>query len=449
MRKKKRKINMQKIFCFISFIFILTCCLWYGGRFIYFYLDSKKSTSTATNTNNKIARQLIKDNQKSKNFKKYNTEYYFYQDATNNYLMYSNILWRIIKVNEDKSILLISDNAVTSLAYGTNEKDYANSSIIKWLNQDKELNYSGVLENKLNDISNYLVKTTVCTDVIDDATKFNCKVTNQDYYLGLLSIENYVKTGAKKSFINQNSTTYLANQNKNKEMWYINDEGILDQSEGDDILGIRPTITLSSTVQITSGTGTQKDPYKIENKPNLFGSFVKLDNDIWRIYDLDKDNIKLVLMDYIKSNSNEPLEYIYSNNTYRHNDTIYGSLAYYLNHTYLNSLSYKDLILNSYYYNGYYSEENDFSLEDIYKDEIDTKVGLLSIGDIVLNQELNNYFTSTGLSKSSTSVYINQKGAEITSKKVTSKANIIPCITIKKDKLTKGTGTQEDPYRTE
>lgn len=444
--KKRRKINPQKIFCFVSFIFILTCCFWYGGRFIYFYKDSKKTEKKEANI---IATTLKTSNQKEKTFKKDNEEYYFYQDATNNYLMYSNILWRIIKINEDNSIVLITDTPITSLAYGTNEDNYSDSNIIKWLNTDSKNDNSGILESKLNNTSNYLVKTKVCIDTIDNIEKLTCNKTSDEYYLGLLSIEDYVKTGGKKSFIKNSSISYLSNKNKEKEIWYINEDGSLSSSSGDDILGIRPVVTLSPTLEIKSGTGTEKDPYKIEDKNEYFASYVKLDKDIWRVYDVDEQNVKLVLMDYIKDQNNEKLEYIYSNNTYIHNDTIYGSLAYYLNHTYLNSLSYKDLILNSNYNNGYYGEDSDYNLKELFSNKIDTKVGLPSIGEVTLNHELDNYFTSTGVSKNSSFVYINKNNGELTNKKVTSEANIVPCITIKKDNLTKGTGSINDPYRTE
>ncbi|MCI6265772.1 MAG: hypothetical protein MR598_02870 [Erysipelotrichaceae bacterium] len=57
--KKKRKINVQKIFSFASFIFIIVCILWYGGRFIYFYQSSKKAITEEANT---IARTLKTQN---------------------------------------------------------------------------------------------------------------------------------------------------------------------------------------------------------------------------------------------------------------------------------------------------------------------------------------------------------------------------------------------------
>ena len=77
-----------------------------------------------------------------------NGENYFTKDSDSNYLLYSNILWRIIKTNSDNSITLISDKAVSSLAFGKN-KDFSDSYINKWLNKDSH-EYSGILEKSLN-----------------------------------------------------------------------------------------------------------------------------------------------------------------------------------------------------------------------------------------------------------------------------------------------------------
>ena len=444
-KKTKRKISVQKIFCFISFIFILTCCLWYGGRFVYFYLDSKKIPDSKKTV---FADTLKKENHSNQTFRKDKEIYYFYQEVTNNYLKYSNIIWRIVKINEDNSITLISDESLTKLAYGTKELDYSNNTIINWLNKNNSSTDSGILENQFKNISKYLTKNNTCTDNIDDVEKITCEKENKDYYFGLLSVEDYIKTGGKKSFIKKDYPTYLANSNSKKQIWYIDEEGNLNQSLGDDLLSIRPTITLSPTIEIKSGNGTEQDPYTIEEEKNYFASYIKLDNDIWRVYSEDNTNIKLILIDYIKDKNDSKYTSKYGTNNYRHNDTVYNSLAYYLNHTYLNSLSYKNNILNTNYYNGYFGEDNDYELKELFLDEIDTKVALPSIGDVIFNENLDNFFTSTGLYKNSTSVYL-IKTNEVTTKKITSEASVVPCITINKSIITKGNGTKEDPYTTE
>lgn len=456
--KKKRKINYQKIFCFASFIFIIVCILWYGGRLIYFYQDSKKTITEESNT---FARILKTQNHDKETFKQINQTYYFYEDAPNNYVSYSNMIWRIVKVNKDNSIVLVLDHIIGTLAYGDSKANYENSNLLTWLNITKTEN-SGIVETILNQKEQYLIKTSTCTDTIDDMEKVTCNTQYQDYYLGLLSIDDYINTGGTKSFINNERYSYLANKNKENEIWYINNEGKLDTTNGEEILGIKPTITLSPTLEVTSGTGTNEDPYQFEKTPNVFGSYIKLGNDIWKVYE-EKDGIlKLILQNTLNipetknSNSNqttdtntEKLKYIYSKNNYYHNDTINGSLAYYLNHTYLNQLSYKNLIIQNKYPNGYYGLDNNYQYQNILENLIDTKVALPSIQDIILNDTLDGYFTDTGTSKNSSLVYIQKSSGIVSSKNVTSEAYIVPCISIAKDNIKAGSGTLEDPYRTE
>ena len=60
-------------------------------------------------------------------------------------------MWRIIKITNDKNIVLIADDSITNLAYGKNKK-YDNSYLMKWLNKDDD-SYTGILENNLLKIS--------------------------------------------------------------------------------------------------------------------------------------------------------------------------------------------------------------------------------------------------------------------------------------------------------
>mgnify|MGYP003300484482 CR=1 FL=1 len=44
-----------------------------------------------------------------------------------------------------------------------------------------------------------------------------------------------------------------------------------------------------------SGNGTKEHPYKIEKENGYFGSYVKLDDKLWRIYQVNEKEVKLVL----------------------------------------------------------------------------------------------------------------------------------------------------------
>ena len=444
MKKKKIKtvINKQKIFIFISFIFLLVCVLWYGGRAIYFYLDSRK---TIENEDKLLAQTIIDKNYGTDNFKKINGDNYFYNNAKTNYLTYSNILWRIIKVTKDNEIVLISENPLTVLAYGEN-KNLKSSYITKWLN-DKNTDDSGILEKNLNNVDNYLMKTKTCTDDVKNIKNISCKKTNNDNYLSLLSVMDYINTGSDESFINNRNYTYLANTDNKNNAWYMNEDGKLDTTDGTDVYGVKAVITIKPTVSLVSGDGTEGSPYKIEDKNSYFASYVKLGEDIYRVYDTQNDILKLSLNNYLTVD-NEPLEYIYSNNDYYHNDTIYGSLAYYLNNRYLSSLSYQDSVLNNKYPNIIYGTDSEFDYGNINVNTIDTKVYMLSIGDVMLN-DLDNYFLATGTNDTDNSVYIKLKSGTVDMIDVTDEANVVPCISIDKSILKQGSGTLDDPYRME
>ena len=453
-KKVKKVINKQKMFSFISFVFIMVCFFWYGGRAVYFYLDSKK---TIEKQNDTLAKNIITNNLGTNNFKKINNNYYFQKDAGNNYLFYSNIMWRIIKITNDKNIVLIADDSITNLAYGKNKK-YDNSYLMKWLNKDDD-SYTGILENNLNNKSKYLAKTETCIDNIANIKKITCNKINKKNYISLLSVSDYINTGAEKSFINNEKYTYLSN-NKNKKIWYIDETGKLNSSTGEDIYGVKPVITLKNKVKFIAGNGARDNPYLIEKQKSFFGSYVKLDEDIWRIYEEDDKYVKLSLNDYIKNdqsneendsddNDEENFEYTYSEDNYYHNDTVYGSLAYYLNHKYLNSLSYNKIIENAKYHNSYYGEDNNFDYSSVMNTSIDTKVGLLSIGDPIFNNTLNNYFILAGPGKESEEVYIVSKNSTFETAYTTDEAYVVPTITIEKDLLKLGSGTSKDPYRTE
>ena len=353
----------------------------------------------------------------------------------------------IIKINEDNSIAAISDNSIASLAYGKNI-DYSKSSINKWLNVNDEIDNSGILEKQLNGVEKYLQKTITCLDKIDTISNQPCKSTDDSNYLSLLSTIDFANIGNKKSFVMNGEYFYLNDQNNANKVWYITEDEKISLSNGDDIIGIRPVITIKANIDYIDGDGTKDNPYIIEKENGLFGSYVKLGNDIWRIYEKNDSYVKLMLNDYIKTNDTIVTHNYSANNSY-HDDTVYGSLAYYLNNTYLNSLPYKNYIKERNWSNGYYNNESNYDYNTSLSKEVNTKVALMSIGNIFLNPNVENYFTMTGTSNRSSVMYTMQKNKKIYTKSVHSKINIVPTISLDTDMLKKGKGTLESPYEME
>ena len=436
-RNVKRRLSKQKIFNAISAGFFLACCIFYGSRFIKLYLENKKNLELNEDA---LVNQIIEKNEKTENFKKINGNYYFNGKADNNYIIYSNILWRIVKINKDNTIKLISEDVLTYLPYDKNISNFKKSYISNWLNNKEEIN-SGILIKELD--TKNMVNDNVCTDNIEKANNQECKKYEKDLYISLLSVSDYMNAGGSKSYLNISKNFYLSSI-KDNQSWYISTTGKAETNDGNDIYGIRPTITLGSATKQDKGNGSKNDPYVI-NTDNKFASYVKLDKDIYRIYETDENNYKLSSTTLLKEDNIE-LEHIYSNKTYYHNDTDYGSLAYYLNNDYLKNLNYKLKIKNENWANGVLNDNLNYT--SCLNTKIETKIATLSIGNILLNN-LDNYFLMSGDNKSTRLIYkVNEEGS-LSSIDVTDPAHVIPTIAISKESLKKGKGTIDEPYEME
>ena len=436
-----KKISIQKIFCFVSILFIASCCIFYGTRFIKLYLANEKRGAEAKNS---LAEKIQKKNKENKNFKQINDDYYFINNEENNYLEYSNILWRIFKITKDNKILAISDSSLTSLAYGQ-DKTFNESYVKMWLNAS-EKEYSGVLETSLQNYQTYLTETNTCLDKVDTIDNKECE-KYEGIPITLFDTHDYANIG-KESYLINGDNFYLVNSTSDNKIWYISSEGKITTSLGTDIIGVRPVITLKANYDYRAGSGSKEDPYIIEDEKQLFGSYVKLGNDIWRVYQVNNDEIKLMLNDYLKVND-KYLTYSYSSSNSLFNTQDKGSIAYYLNNTFLNSLSYKKIIKDSKWSNGYYGSTANYDYEEALKTKVNAKVALLSIGDVILNKDLKDFYTTTGSALKGTMIYTIKENKKPVTKYMNSELNVVPTISIDKTILTKGNGTLESPFEME
>ena len=79
--------DFQKIFWSISFGFIITCIFWYGGRFIYLYLENDKKLEVTKNVltlSNSIKDQYFN----TESLKQVKEDYYLHGNDINNYVSY-------------------------------------------------------------------------------------------------------------------------------------------------------------------------------------------------------------------------------------------------------------------------------------------------------------------------------------------------------------------------
>ncbi len=419
---------MEKKFKLISLCFIIGCFLIYGFRFVYFYRKFHKKTSNGSGSE-VLAVTIQKQGIVSEGDGIYNNsgELIYKGENVNNYLKYSGILWRIVKVNNDNTVVITTDSNISLLSYGGS--NYINSNINKFLVKSKS--QTGIFENKLNNTDKYLSKNTICLDKISDASKILCNSKDNSQKISLLSLADYLNSkNNNKTYLKNNDSFWLSSVKDNQNVWYITKDGNLSYDNNKKLHGVRPVVTLKNTIGSIKGKGTKENPYVVDKQSKLaFNSYVKLGNDLYTVYDMSSDTVKLVNESLVSSDYVRNINY----NSEKYDSKIKNTLAYYLNNTYLNKLTYKNKLINCDYYTGDYID----NYKDVLKTKITTKVGMLSVTDINVNTELNNYF------------YLNKNNNVVIAKtdgKTSDISKVRTTVCISKNEKLKGNGTKTNPF---
>lgn len=419
----KKMFMFQTAFCAISLLFILGCCVFYGSRLIKYYrIYNPKPTggTTVKLLSNEIASRSEIVYEGSGLY--INGGVYTYKgEVSNNYLKYNNMLWRIVKVNQDGTMDIILDDYINVLNWGSG--DYSKANIQNYLNEEFLKNLDKSMLSPFN----------VCTDKFDKLTDFACNDKLSDKYISLLDVSNFLNSVIEgKSYLVKNKEIFWLNNQGTEKVWHTNG-GNVSMSDGSSFYEVRPMVTLKATICLYGGDGSKENPYLVEKEKKLdVGSYVKLGDDLWTIYSVD-GGFKLSL----NENLSKQYHFSYKKDSYDLSDE--NSLAEYLNTTYLDSLSYKDLIIESEWASGKY--EKDY--KEIFSEKVKAKVGLLNMADLKFNNDIDNYLLMNANSDGLIYTY----GEVLKIGKSTTYRNVRPCITIKKNvKIESGNGSSNDPY---
>lgn len=414
-KKPKKKFHLwEKIFIIISLIFILGCIIFYGNRLIKYYkvYNPKIDDEKVELLMNAIVRtqEIVYEND---GLYRINGMYVYKGSNVNNYLRYSNMLFRIIKFNIDGSLDLVLDDDINMLKWDTEIDDFVNSDIFKYLNN----HFYKLLDDT------YLTNTIICNDVIDDLENMTCQNTNTNSYIRLLTVSEYLNSKTDTTYITDTDNIWLSSRAQDGA-WNINN-GNLSLSDVENMYYVRPVITIKNSAFLLSGDGTKSNPYTISENELGVGSYVKLDEDLYYVYDTEDDNYKLSLASVLDTKK------AYNLNSTKFDLDDENSLAYYLNNEYYESLSYKDKLLDFNWYAGEY--------DNITGSIIKSKIGLLNVNDIKLT--LDDYYLMT---PNEDKIYLYSNSL------VDSKPNllrsVVPTIALDNIDVVSGKGTKEDPY---
>lgn len=232
-------------------------------------------------------------------------------NANNNYLKFSGQLFRIVGLNSDGTVKIVSNEDISHVDY---------NSVDKWL---EEYYY-----NHLADTSKeYLEKNyDFCQNTVKkaDVDKQNaCENSKNKKNVGLLSINEYNSTSKEgESYLYTNTINWTSDSLDSKKAWttrrnfFGQDSKYLEYDKNYNF-NVRPVLIIKKGVKIVGGTGTVDDPYDIgdfttakggvKTTTRYSGEYVTYGGIVYRIVDADIDGYTKVIS--VNDIFNQSIEY--------------------------------------------------------------------------------------------------------------------------------------------
>lgn len=409
---------------------------------------------------------------------------YLKGNPNNNYVWYSGFLWRIMGINADKTVKMITDENITAIPWGKENtaQSWDESHAKDWLN-----NY---FYNRLKG-NNIISEQMWCSEIVTDSSSARTTCINnlskEKSKVGLITLDEYNLAGGASSYLNIEQRQWTMTPCENNLVWTSAHGGIVSNLEVVYGAGLRPTININPSITIIEGDGTIKEiwnsktgPYILNenkimksnkklNKNATSGEYVMLAGKKYRVVDKDSDgNTKLLLDGYY-----EEKDEIF--NTSYGNDEIFtksSGVGLKLNTDVLNWLVASNDTINrdklvidyTWYQNvSIYGDSYKISLNEINPTRsIKATVGLIRIGEMLSSQSssiLTKGYTTTS-NYNNTKYYwtmtpriygyswvVDTSGYAYVSE-VSPLFSLRPVIVIKSDvEIISGTGTFSNPYQ--
>ena len=395
--------------------------------------------------------------------------------STNNYVWYNGFMWRIMGINSNGTVRLITDENVTAIPYGASKtaenyatnKDYIND----WLNTY----FLGKLNSTKSIIQNgsYFCSETIGATLTDDTVRTTCTSGKEvNASVGLISYDEYYLAGSSSSYLNIGQTFWAMTPYSTSSAWSVVNGGSADYFGVTITRGVRPVINVSSTSTITKGDGTTSNYYVLsENKDSdktgtlgenvTSGEYVKLEGKTYRVVSKESDGIKLILDGYYEETAGTPYTMSYgSDNTF----TLDSGIGQKLNEDVLETLglSTSDKIVTTTWYQGDAIDSGfEYTVPLSQTNEVSAKVGLIRVGEMLSGQSstilTKNYTASSSYDNTASYWTMNKHSTSIAwsvisggiaySYDVTKTLGVRPVIKVKTDlTISKGNGTWNNPY---
>ena len=254
---------------------------------------------------------------------KSNTENgYYVGNVDNNYIYFNNMLFRIVRVNDDNSVLIVSNDALANVDY-TNDGRFTDSALDKWLNDY----FYNLLEPSYQDL---IKSSSWCDDVIssDNITTTECSRQTDKRRVGILSLQDYnLSYDGVSSYLDKSNFSWYANLAEDNKAWAITSTdsypNTIYSSESTNLLNVVPALNLKASTTILEGDGTYTDPYVVvkrdtarrssELNKRQVGEYVSYSGYLFRISNILDDGTTEVIMNSVLKSNNQQVDIGYTN----------------------------------------------------------------------------------------------------------------------------------------
>ena len=254
---------------------------------------------------------------------KSNTENgYYIGNVDNNYIYFNNMLFRIVRVNDDNSVLIVSNDALANVDY-TNDGRFTDSALDKWLNDY----FYNLLEPSYQDL---IKSSSWCDDVIssDNITTTECSRQTDKRKVGILSLQDYnLSYDGVSSYLDKSNFSWYANLAEDNKAWAITSTdsypNTIYSSESTNLLNVMPALNLKASTTIVEGDGTYTNPYVVvkrdtarrssELNKRQVGEYVSYSGYLFRISNILDDGTTEVIMDSVLKSNNQQVDIGYTN----------------------------------------------------------------------------------------------------------------------------------------
>ena len=393
--------------------------------------------------------------------------------STNNYVWYNGFMWRIMGINSDNTVRLITDENVTAIPYGTAntaEKYATNEDYIHdWLNTY----FLGHLNNTKSIIKegNYFCSETIGAELTDDTVRTACTNGKEvSAKVGIISYDEYYLAGQSSSYLNMGQAFWTMTPYDASYVWRASYSGG-DNYDVTISYGVRPVINVDATSTITEGDGTTSSYYVLVEDKNsdktgtignsvTSGEYVSLEGKTYRVVSKDSDGVKLIYDGYYDST----VAFGESDNTFTTESgigtTLNGDVLTWL------GLNNSNKIKETTWYQETMIYGTTYKTPLIEKEEtgIKAKVGLIRAGEMLSGQSstmltknyttlssynnVKNYWIMNHYTNTSYTWHVNYNGNANLSKVTDSTIGVRPVIKVDTTlTISKGNGTPSDPYQ--